>query len=93
MLIFSREAEDDVDRLFSWLLVRNPNAAARFLVTLKRATARIADQPLRYPLAGDDKALRKHLMRFGGSAYVIYYLVEGGDQVIVRLWHGRERRA
>ncbi len=92
-LIFSREAEDDVDRLFTWLLVRNPGAAARFLAALKQATARITEHPERYPRAGEDAAVRKHLMRFGGAAYVIYYVVEGDDQVLVRVWHGRERRA
>jgi len=93
MLIFAPEAEEDVDRLFSWLIARNPAAAARFLATLKLAAARIAEKPMHYPLAGEDEALRKHLMRFGGSAYVIYFLTDGDDQVIVRIWHGRERRA
>ncbi len=31
-------------------------------------------------------------MRFGGSVYVLYYVVDGADQTIVRMWHGREER-
>lgn len=92
MIIYSQEAQDDVDRLFTWLLDRNPNAAERFVVALKEATARIAKAPGLYPITDTDAGARKCLMRFGGSAYVIYYVVEGGDQIVVRMWHGREER-
>lgn len=31
-------------------------------------------------------------MRFGRSVYVIYFLIEGDNQIILRVWHGHEAR-
>jgi len=92
VIVYSQEAQDDVDRLFTWLLLRSPAAAERFVAALKQVTERIAADPQLYPSVETDNDARKCLMRFGGSAYVIYYLVEGDNQTIVRMWHGREER-
>lgn len=91
MITYSQEALADVERLFVWLQARSPDAAARFVAGLRRAAARIAERPLLYLAAGDG-SVRKCLMHFGGSAYVIYFQIEGADQVILRIWHGREER-
>jgi plasmid stabilization system protein ParE len=92
VIIYAQEALDDVDRLFTWLLDRNQTAAGRFLEALRHATARIAEAPELYPVSDTDAGARKCLMRFGGSAYVIHYVAEGDNQIIVRMWHGREER-
>jgi plasmid stabilization system protein ParE len=91
VIAYSSEGLADIDRLFTWLEARNPDAAARFLAALRQTAQRITERPLLHPVV-DDGALRKCLMRFGGSAYVIYYAIEGENQIIVRVWHGREER-
>ncbi len=91
MIIYSREALADIDRLFAWLEVRSVAAAGRFVAALRGSLANIAKRPLLYPTTRDGRA-RKCLMFFGRAAYVIYYVIDGDDQVVVRIWHGREER-
>jgi hypothetical protein len=33
---------------------------------------------------------RRYVMKFGKSTYVINYIEDGADQIVVRIWHGRE---
>lgn len=92
MISYSDAALTDLERLYRWLLERNSNTARRFLDDLKRAEAFIAANPSACAAAAGGAA-RRHIMRFGASAYVIYFVEDGADQVIVRLWHGRKARA
>lgn len=91
MIRYTPDALDDLERLYRWLLDRNPIAAERFLERLAEAARRIAERPMAWPPSADGRA-RRHVMRFGRSAYVLHYVIDDLDQVIVRVWHGRQRR-
>jgi toxin ParE1/3/4 len=41
-----------------------------------------------------DAHIRQIVIRFGASGYIVRYavMVEGGDILITRIWHGREAR-
>lgn len=43
-------------------------------------------------LRAQPRSSRRYLMRLGRSTYVIHYVEDEKDQVIVRIWHGREDR-
>ena len=92
MLRYSAEALGDVERLHSRLIERDAGVADRFLAHLRQTEQKIASRPLLYPRAQNAEDARKCLMRFGRSVYVIYDCIDGDDQVIVRIWHGREIR-
>lgn len=91
MIIYRPEAKADVLRLYAWQLVRDERLPDKFEALLLTTEKRIAARPLSFPLTKDRDA-RKCLMRFGRSIFVIYFLIDGDDQVILRVWHGREAR-
>lgn len=91
MIRYTPEARADVDRLYAWRLVYSADLAERFLQLLGQTEERIAARPLLYPLSAGGEA-RKCLMRLGRHVYVLHYVIDGDDQVIVRIWHGREDR-
>jgi plasmid stabilization system protein ParE len=84
-------ALEDVDRLRAWWIARDMAIAERFLEHLLKTEHRIAARPLLFPPSADGQT-RVCLMRFGRFAYVVYFVVDGADQIIVRIWHGREER-
>jgi plasmid stabilization system protein ParE len=91
MIIYAPDAQKDVRRLYCWLLERNSTAARRWLADLDAALVQIAAGPSAWPLTSKGDA-RKYFMKFGRSQYTIHYLERGDDQVIQRVWHGREQR-
>jgi plasmid stabilization system protein ParE len=91
MIRYRREALVDVDRLLAWWLERSDVVAQRFLDRVLDTEQRIASRPGLFPPSKDGDT-RRCLMRFGRSVYVLHFIIEGADQVIVRIWHGREDR-
>lgn len=92
MIRYAVDAVHDVRRLHRWLRDRGAEgAAAKLSARLLDTERRIANDPGGWPLT-DSGLARRVLMRLGRSTYVIHYVVDGEDQVIVRVWHGREDR-
>ncbi len=93
MILLSRDAVLDVERVRSFLERRNPDAAKRALAAIWRAL----DQVQLFPELGartSDADVRQIVVRFGVSAYIVRYMVlpEAGDILVTRIWHGREAR-
>jgi plasmid stabilization system protein ParE len=86
---YSDEALEDVARLTKSLAARDERLAYGFFEMLDGAEHRIAAHPETWPRVG---RARKYLMEFGATRYVIHYVEDGADQVIQRIWHGREDR-
>ncbi|HEY1645559.1 MAG TPA: type II toxin-antitoxin system RelE/ParE family toxin [Candidatus Saccharimonadales bacterium] len=87
------EALTDFYRLYQFLKDKDEkaakNAADKILVgtNLLKISPRIG-KPL-----PDETNRRELYVAFGASAYVILYLLEGSDTVvIVRVWHSKENR-
>lgn len=91
MIRYTAEAIDDVARLRQWLLDRRVSAVPRFLARLKEAEAQISANPRAWPESANGEA-RRYLLRFRRSVYVLHYVEDDGDQIIVRLWHSQEQR-
>ena len=93
MIRYAPVALHDVRRLHGWLVERDAaRAAGKLMRRLADAERRIAERPNGWPLTQSGLA-RRYLMRLGRSTYVVHYVVDGDDQVIVRIWHGREDRS
>jgi plasmid stabilization system protein ParE len=93
MILLSRDAVEDVERLRIFLDRANPGAARRALTLIWTAIERLQDFPaLGMPTADPD--IRQIVLRFGASGYIVRYAVlpETADILITRIWHGREAR-
>jgi plasmid stabilization system protein ParE len=93
MILLSRDAVEDVERLRIFLDRASPGAARRALTLIWTAIERLQDFPaLGMPTADPD--IRQIVLRFGASGYIVRYAVlpETADILITRIWHGREAR-
>jgi toxin ParE1/3/4 len=74
------------------LTINNPEAAKRALRAIFAAIERLQEFPnLGQPT--EDSDIRQIVIRFGNAGYVVRYaILESGDVLVLRLWHGREAR-
>lgn len=89
---FTPEAEDDLLRLYDFLLERDLAAAERALEVMKRAAELLRFSPFscRKALA-DNPFLRELIIPFGSAGYVALFEIEPGDTVnILAVRHQRE---
>jgi len=93
MILLSRDAVQDVERVRSFLDTTNPDAARRALELIWTTIERLRDFPsLGTPT--EDSDIRQLVIRFGASGYIVRYAIlpDTGDVLITRIWHGREAR-
>lgn len=88
-VVVSSRAQRDADRLEAWLEVRSPGAAARVGSLLADAVLSLRELPERNP---ESEGVRRLIVPFGRSGYVIVYHVTGDVVTVTRIWHGREAR-
>jgi plasmid stabilization system protein ParE len=93
MILLSRDAIDDIERLRSFLDQNNPDAARRALASIWTAIGRLQEFP-ELGMPTEDAGIRQIVVRFGVSGYIVRYAVlrEDGNILITRIWHGREAR-
>jgi plasmid stabilization system protein ParE len=93
MILLSRDAVEDVERLRTFLDHANPDAARRALALIWTAIERLQDFPA-LGMPTDDPEIRQIVIRFGASGYIVRYVVlpETADVFVTRIWHGREAR-
>ena len=93
MILLSPDAVEDVERLRTFLDLKNPDAARRALAAIWVAIDRLREFPgLGMPT--EDSDIRQIVVRFGSSGYIVRYAALSGDEniLITRIWHGREAR-
>jgi plasmid stabilization system protein ParE len=93
MILLSRDAVEDVERLRTFLDHASPGAARRALELIWTAIEKLQDFPA-LGMPTEDPEIRQIVVRFGVSGYIIRYVVlpEAGDILVTRVWHGREAR-
>jgi len=91
-LVWAKETEEDLERLFEFLYEKSPKAAAKAMRTLLDNVDTLADYPDIGHLMNDETGRREFIIPFGASAYVLRYNVVNDHVVIVRVWHSRELR-
>ena len=92
MIFFSSDAVTDLERVRDFLGINSPDAAKRALRAIFAALERLQEFPnLGRPT--EDSDIRQIVIRFGNAGYVVRYpILESGDVLVLRLWHGREAR-
>lgn len=91
-LVWLPEASEDIQRVFDFLIDKDPLAATRMLERIRVG----ADTLLEFPRAGtrmdNDTERRELFVPFGVGAYVLRYRLHGEMIVVIRVWHNRESR-
>jgi len=78
---YTREARDDLKRLYGFLLERDNEAAERALEAIRQATQLLCRFPFTCRKADDlNPFLRELVISFGDSGYVALFEIEGGPQ-------------
>ena len=93
MILLSRDAVEDIERLRIFLDRANPGAARRALTLIWTAIERLQDFPA-LGMTTEDPEIRQIVLRFGASGYIVRYAIlpETADILVTRIWHGREAR-
>lgn len=91
-VIWLHQAQGDIQRLFDFLLERDPVAAERAVRAIQTGARRLADHPQIGRPMNDDSGRKELLVPFGAGAYVIRYLSQRERVVVIRVWHSREER-
>jgi plasmid stabilization system protein ParE len=93
---FTREAEDDLLRLYGFILDRDPTdwtVAERALEAIRHAIVGLERSPFSYrkAIGGDSPLLREIVIPFGAAGYVALFEIENEAQVtILAVRHQRE---
>ena len=91
-VIWTRPALADVERVFSFLKEKNPDAARRAAQTINHAATQLGEMPhigVRMP---DDTGRREYFTPFGKHGYILRYMLDEENPVILRVWHGLDLR-
>jgi plasmid stabilization system protein ParE len=87
------EALTDIERLHEFLRVKHPEAAARAASTILEGARLLESAPRIGRPMSDGTGRRELSLSFGASAYILRYMLEDDDAVVViRVWHSRENR-
>jgi plasmid stabilization system protein ParE len=88
---FTPDAEDDLLRLFDFLLERDLAAAARAERAIRRALQLLGFSPFSCRKAGSDPLLRELVVPFGNAGYVALFRIEDARTItILAIRHQRE---
>jgi plasmid stabilization system protein ParE len=92
---FLPEADQDIDRLYSFLAGRNSSAARKAMLAIDNAIDRLQESPHIGTVMRERTGDRQVFIPFGNSAYVLRYRLDEvlDTLIVVRVWHGRESRA
>lgn len=89
-VIYSREAEEDLERLFDHVLQRELNSAtgdldiaARAIESIKQACKLLEHSPFSCRKAGAGAFVRELIISFGGSGYVAMFEIQDSNQIII----------
>ena len=90
-LIWSPEALADVQRLYRFLVEKNPDAARRAARAIRDGMQIVADHPdVGRPVDDMDPEFREWPISFGASGYVALYRLEKGVALVVAVRHQKE---
>jgi plasmid stabilization system protein ParE len=97
-VIFSPEAEEDLEHLFDYVLERELNSHTgnldlpeRAIQAIRKGCEFLAHSPFSCRKAGDSSFVRELLIPFGTTGYVALFEIQGNQQVIIgAVRHQRE---
>lgn len=90
-LIWSRGALEDIQRLYRFLLPKNPDAARRAVAAIREGVAVLRTHPEIGHRSGEmPPEFREWLIDFGSSGYLTLYRYDGDEIMILAVRHARE---
>lgn len=90
-LIWTPAALADVQRLYRFLALENPDAARRAVKTIRSGVNILAHQPhVGRPVEDMDAEFREWLIDFGSSGYIALYRLDGDRISILAVRHQKE---
>jgi plasmid stabilization system protein ParE len=88
---FTPEAEDDLLRLYDWLLERDIAAAGRAVNAIRAAVEVLQFSPFSCRKVAREKPfLRELIIPFGGGGYVALFEIDSRSVTILAVRHQRE---
>jgi toxin ParE1/3/4 len=87
----SKAAERDIARLYDFLIDKSPRAAFASTQAIRKALNSLTELPERGRQARVGE-WRELVIPYGRDGYVARYRVTSVEVVILRVYHGRERR-
>ena len=91
-VVWLRQAQDDIKRLYDFLLDKEPVAAERAVRVIQLGARKLVDFPHIGRPMGDETERRELFIPFGAGAYVLRYRIHSDTIVVIRVWHSREER-
>lgn len=85
-LVFSKEAESDLEAIGDYIGVDNPRRALTFIRDLRAAALRLADIPRAFPVL--PRYERHGIRRCPHRNYLIFYRIEDNRVLILHILHG-----
>lgn len=85
------DAEADINRLAAFLAGKSPLAAVQAGEAIVAGIRSLSEYPHLGRRVGEG-GRRELIIPFARSAYIVRYLVEGREVIIVRIFHGLEDR-
>ena len=85
-------ARDDIQRLYDFLIDKDPRAAGEAVRVIQRGSRGLEEQPRIGRRMDDDTGRREFFIPFGAGAYVLRYRIHHETVVVIRVWHSREAR-
>jgi plasmid stabilization system protein ParE len=86
------EALADLERVYDFLIEKDPAAAERAVRTIESGADRLAEFPEIGRPMGDDTGRRELFVPLGAGAYVLRYRLYHDTVFVIRVWHSREER-
>lgn len=91
-LVWLPEAQADIQRLYDFLLDKDPGAAERAIRAMQLGAQRLLEFPHLGRRMDDETERREVYVPFGAGAYVLRYRMHEETIVVIRVWHSREER-
>jgi plasmid stabilization system protein ParE len=91
-VIWSTSALTDLDRLYNFLTEIDPELSAKAIQAIVEFGGSLSKNPRRGTPIVDTPGLRKILVPFGKSSYMIHYIILDEEILILRVYHGRQDR-
>ena len=91
-VVWLPEARDDIQRLYEFLIDKDPRAAEQAARAIQLGGRRLEELPRIGRRMDDDTERRELFIPFGAGAYVLRYRIHHDIVVVIRVWHSREAR-
>lgn len=91
-VVWLPETRDDIQRLYDFLIDKDPRAAERAIRAIQIGGGRLEELPRIGRRMDDDTERRELFIPFGAGAYVLRYRIHHDTVVVIRVWHSREAR-